>query len=169
LPHSDGLLDITHGADFVTVSNSFIHNHHKGSLLGHSDSNADEDTGKLHVTFANNYWSDLGSRAPSVRFGTVHIFNNYYEKLAVGGVNTRMGAEVLIESTTFADFAGTTKAVYSQDSDTEGTVTLNDVDLTTGENTAKEGSMTVDYEYTLLGAAAVKAAVVGTAGATLSL
>lgn len=46
----------------------------KASLIGHSDSNANEDRGTLHITYANNYWNNINSRAPSVRFGTVHIF-----------------------------------------------------------------------------------------------
>ena len=35
----DGLLDITHGVKYVTVSYSWLHDHYKGSLVGHSDSN----------------------------------------------------------------------------------------------------------------------------------
>lgn len=73
----DGLLDITHASDFITVSNVYFHDHFKTSLVGHSDNNGDEDTGHLTVTYANNYWSNLHSRAPSLRFGTGHIFNNY--------------------------------------------------------------------------------------------
>lgn len=60
-------------------SSNYFHDHHKASLVGHSDSNSSEDTGKLHVTYANNYWKDIGSRTPSLRFGTGHIYNNYYE------------------------------------------------------------------------------------------
>ena len=168
---SDGLLDITHAADYVTVSNSFIHNHWKGSLVGHSEKNGAEDKGFLHVTYANNYWSDMGSRAPSIRFGTAHIFNNYYEDIKTSGVNTREGAEVLIESTVFDNVK---RPVTAVDTDNEGTATMNDVELGNGEyveEAAKLGTnnLAVEYEYTLLGSAAVKAAVVGTAGATLSL
>lgn len=70
----DGLCDVTHGSDYVTISNSYIHDHWKASLVGHSDSNADEDTGHLIVTYANNYWSNINSRGPSFRFGTGHVF-----------------------------------------------------------------------------------------------
>lgn len=73
----DGLLDVTHAADFVTVSNSYIHDHFKASLVGHSDSNAAEDTGKLRVSYANNHFRNLNSRAPSFRFGTGHLWNKY--------------------------------------------------------------------------------------------
>ena len=62
----------------VFVSNYF-HDHHKASLVGHSDSNSSEDKGKLRITYANNYWKNVGSRTPLIRFGTGHIYNNYYE------------------------------------------------------------------------------------------
>lgn len=96
----------------------------------------------------------------------MHIFNNYYESIGSNAVNTRMGAQVLIESTQFVD---TDVPVTSRDSDEEGTAQLNDVDLGGGANEASEGSgFEVEYEYTLLGSEAVEAAVVGTAGNTLS-
>ncbi|KAJ8122424.1 hypothetical protein ONZ43_g1383 [Nemania bipapillata] len=50
----DGLIDVTHASDYVTISNTYIHDHWKASLVGHSDSNAAEDTGHLIVTYANN-------------------------------------------------------------------------------------------------------------------
>lgn len=70
----DGLIDVTHASDWVTISNSYIHDHYKASLVGHSDDNGDEDTGHLTVTYANNYWNNVNSRTPSFRFGTGHIF-----------------------------------------------------------------------------------------------
>lgn len=72
----DGLIDVVDGADLVTISNTFFHDHEKTSLVGNSDNAADTDTGKLHVTYYGNYWENVGSRTPSVRFGTVHVFNS---------------------------------------------------------------------------------------------
>ncbi|KAK4624122.1 putative pectate lyase A [Fulvia fulva] len=162
----DGLCDVTHASDWVTISNTYFHDHYKVSLVGHSDSNADEDTGHLTVTYANNYWSNTNSRIPSIRFGTAHIFNSYYDS-ADTGVNTRMGAEVLVESTVFT---GVKYPVCSRDSDETGSAVTKDVDFGSGENTAPKGSLTsMPYKYTLLGSAKVKAAVVGTAGNTLTL
>ncbi|KAH8430571.1 pectate lyase family protein [Aspergillus melleus] len=159
----DGLIDLTHAADFVTVSNSFIHDHYKASLIGHSNSNADEDTGHLRITYANNYWYNVNSRAPSFRFGTGHIYNSYYEN-ASDGINTRLGAQLLVESN---QFVGSKKPLYSVDDD--GYAVSNDNDFGDGENTAPEGTLTsVPYEYDLVGSSKVKAAVVGTAGQTLT-
>ncbi|TDZ16593.1 Pectate lyase B [Colletotrichum orbiculare MAFF 240422] len=162
----DGLLDITHASMAVTVSNTYLHDHYKGSLVGHSDSNAAEDTGKLFVTYANNHWSNIGSRNPSIRFGNVHIFNNYAENIETSGVNTRMGAQVLVESSVFS---AVKRAITFLDSKSTGYAVVNDVDLGNSTNDAPKGTFTKpDYKYTLLGSAKVKSAVVGTAGQTLS-
>ncbi|KAG0161410.1 hypothetical protein PDIDSM_8944 [Penicillium digitatum] len=157
----DGLIDITHASDFVTVSNTFIHDHWKASLIGHSDSNSKEDTGHLHVTQNNNYWYNIHSRGPSFRFGTGHVYNSYYENVS-DGINTRQGAQLLVESNTFV---GSKKPLYSTNS---GYAVANDNDFGSGKNVAAAGTLkSVPYGYNLLGSAKVKAAVVGTAGQTL--
>jgi pectate lyase len=73
----DGALDITNASDYVTVSYNVFGQHDKTNLIGGSDS-ASADEGKLRVTFSNNVYRDIASRAPRVRYGQVHIFNNYY-------------------------------------------------------------------------------------------
>jgi pectate lyase len=74
----DGMLDITHAADYITVSWNVIRNHWKTSLVGHSDGNASEDRGHLRVTYHHNWFDRTFERSPRVRFGeTVHVFNNY--------------------------------------------------------------------------------------------
>jgi len=97
----DSLLDITHAADFVTVSWNRFHHHFKVSLVGHSDNNSGEDRGKLRVTYQGNWFYNIGSRLPSLRFGTGHIFNNLFETADSSGINSRMGAQVLVENNVF--------------------------------------------------------------------
>ncbi|KAE8338349.1 putative pectate lyase B [Aspergillus arachidicola] len=165
----DGLLDITHAAEWVTVSNTYLHDHWKASLIGHSDSNADEDTGHLHITYANNYWYNVNSRAPSIRFGTVHIINNYWDSLLGTGVNCRMDAQVLIQSSAFSNCPD--EAIFFADSDYTGYAVVDDVDLGGSTNSVPEGTLTASslpYDaIEALGSAEVAATIPETAGQKL--
>jgi pectate lyase/pectin methylesterase-like acyl-CoA thioesterase len=77
LQRHDGLLDITRGSSFVTVSwNRFAH-HAKTSLVGGGDRHTD-DEGRLKVTYHHNLWQDTRERSPRVRYGQVHLFNNLH-------------------------------------------------------------------------------------------
>ena len=93
----DGLLDITNASDFVTVSWNRFRNHDKVMLIGSSDS-ATADRGKLRVTLHHNLFDDIGQRAPRVRFGQVHVYNNYYkiERLPTYGYSWGVGIESAI-------------------------------------------------------------------------
>jgi pectate lyase len=73
----DGLLDITNESDFVTVSWNQFASHDKTMLIGNSDG-ALGDRGKFHVTLHHNYFDGVGQRAPRVRFGQVHVYDNLY-------------------------------------------------------------------------------------------
>lgn len=158
----DGLLDITHAPDFVTVSNSYLHDHWKCSLVGHSDNNGAQDTGHLTVTYHSNYWKNINSRAPSLRFGTAHVYNNYYEEVN-DGINTRDGAQILVQNNVFVD---PKRALYSTDA---GYAVAEGNDFGSSSNEALPGNLTsVPYKVVeLLDAKDVKTAVVGSAGVTL--
>ncbi|RZI96871.1 MAG: hypothetical protein EOP39_28560, partial [Rubrivivax sp.] len=73
----DGAIDITKGADLITVSYNLITKHDKSMLIGGSDS-LTSDAGKLRITIANNVFNGVTQRVPRVRFGKVHVFNNYF-------------------------------------------------------------------------------------------
>lgn len=79
----DGLLDITHGSDLVTVSYNRFDNHDKTMLIGSSDSRT-QDRGLHRVTIHHNRWTDVGQRAPRVRYGQVHVYNNHYVQTTPG-------------------------------------------------------------------------------------
>ncbi|KAK7222696.1 hypothetical protein V2G26_010699 [Clonostachys chloroleuca] len=163
----DGLLDVTHGSDYVTLSNNYLHDHHKASLAGHSDSNASEDKGHLRITYANNYYKNVGSRTPLFRFGTGHIYNNYYDTVSVSGINSRMGAQILVQSSVFKN---SPVAITSRDSDEKGAVAVYDVNLGGGINDAPVGTLTpssIPYSYSLLGSGSVASTIPGQAGAIL--
>ncbi|GAA3740518.1 pectate lyase family protein [Salinactinospora qingdaonensis] len=73
----DGLLDITNGSDLVTISYSRFSDHDKTMLIGSTD-DPTLDRGKLRVTLHHNRFDNILQRAPRVRFGEVHVYNNLY-------------------------------------------------------------------------------------------
>lgn len=120
----------------------------------------------IDICCQSDYWKNINSRMPLIRFGTGHIFNNY-EEGGDTGVNTRMGAQVLVESSVFSDVKD---ALLSKDSKETGGAVTKDVSFGSSENSAPKGTLTsVPYNYSVLGSGKVKAAVVGTAGNTLKL
>ncbi|KAL6595214.1 pectin lyase-like protein [Neocallimastix sp. 'constans'] len=145
----DGLIDFTHACDYITISYNYIHDHYKASLIGHSDNNGAEDTGKLHITYHHNYFKNVGSRLPSLRFGTAHVFNNVYENIEASSVNIRMGAQALIEANVFKN---ANKPISTNlDSKQEGYVVQRNNNFGNTANTnsiTKIGNLnTVPYKY----------------------
>ncbi|MGH8175012.1 MAG: pectate lyase family protein [Steroidobacter sp.] len=96
----DGLLDITNASDLVTVSWNRFRYHDKMMLIGSSDSAA-ADRGKLRVTLHHNHFDGIGQRAPRVRFGQVHLYNNYYDVRDTANYSYSWG--VGIESAIYAE------------------------------------------------------------------
>ncbi|WP_326798108.1 pectate lyase [Streptomyces sp. NBC_01808] len=72
----DGLLDMEDGTDLVTVSSSAFLGHDKTMLVGSGDGKGDR--GHLRITYHGNLFDDSQQRSPRVRFGRVHVFNNYF-------------------------------------------------------------------------------------------
>ncbi|VUC25220.1 unnamed protein product [Clonostachys rosea] len=165
----DGLVDLSHAADYVTISYTYFHDHSKGSLVGHSDNNSAEDTGYLRVTYANNYFYNVRSRGPLLRFGTAHVYNQYYNTMDTG-LNSRMNAQALIQSSVFENVGK--KAIFSESSSEVGYVVAIDVVLG-GEsaNTAPLGTLSASsfpYSYSLLGSGSVASKIPSEAGQKLS-
>lgn len=157
----DGLLDITHGCTGITVTNSKLYTHWKGSLVGHSDSNGSEDT-PITVTYANNWWFNLNSRTPSFRFGHGHIFNNVFDDNN-DGINTRDGAQLLVENNVWT---GTDKPIYQTDG---GFAVARGNDFGGAANSAPVGTFTnAPYSYSLLAVGSVRSSVTSSAGQTLT-
>jgi len=160
----DGLIDITHAADYITVSWNRLHDHYKVSLIGHSDSNGAEDTGHFHVTYHHNWFYNDNSRMPSIRFGTAHIYNNYFENVGDSAIHSREGAQTLIENNYF-DGTGTA-ITTTGDSPVDGYANARGniyngatVDIT------QVGTFTqAPYSYTLDDASAVPAEVMAYSG-----
>jgi pectate lyase len=115
---TDGNLDITNAADFVTVSWTKFHytprtdnsgsdstgasGHRFSNLVGGSD-NSSGDVGKLNITWHHNWWADnVVERQPRVRYGKNHILNNLFTSTTSNYcVRAGMDAQILVENNAF--------------------------------------------------------------------
>ena len=106
----DGCIDVARRSDWVTISWCKFYfttpndNNDRVSLVGNSDG-ATDDLGKLHVTFHHNWFDQYCmQRIPSVRYGRVHVYNNYYNCPGdIYCIWSRIQAECLIEKNYFKD------------------------------------------------------------------
>lgn len=73
----DGALDITQGSDLVSVTYNHFAQHEKNMLIGAGD-RFTADRGRLRITLKANLFEHVAERAPRVRYGQVHLLNNYY-------------------------------------------------------------------------------------------
>ncbi|KAH6897370.1 pectin lyase fold/virulence factor [Thelonectria olida] len=143
----DGLLDMKRASDYVTVSWTKFSDHWKASLVGHSDSNEAEDTGHLRVTYHHNYWTNINSRTPSIRFGTAHVYSSCYEDIPTSGIHPRMGAVVLVEQCAFSSVKNA--IITNLDSDEDGyAVSKNNVFTDSNVSITQESELTPPYDYT---------------------
>jgi len=160
----DGLLDIKNEASFITVSSCNIHDHYKVSLISSGDEQVADSV--IRATYHHNYFHDVGSRLPSIRFGKAHVFNNYYLNVPNGsGVNCRMGAVARVEGNYFQ---GVEDPIVFLDSpmtgywDVTGGNTF--VSCTGSQPTTSTGTLTPPYTYTVDPVANVPTAVPAVAG-----
>jgi pectate lyase len=117
---TDGNLDITNAANYVTVSWTKFHytprtdnagsdstganGHRFSNLVGGTDSPSTyDDANSLNVTWHHNWWADnVVERQPRVRFGKNHIFNNLYTSTASNYcVRAGIQAQLLVENSAF--------------------------------------------------------------------
>ncbi|XP_024542404.1 putative pectate lyase 2 [Selaginella moellendorffii] len=83
----DGLVDVLHGSNFITISNNHFHDHDKVMLLGHADESELDHDMKITVVY-NRFGPRCVQRMPRCRFGYFHVANNDYhawEMYAIGG------------------------------------------------------------------------------------
>ena len=96
---TDGLLDITHGSDYVTASWTRFSKHNK-TLLVNSGTSQPEDAETLHVTIHHCWFDGSDTRNPRVGYGLVHVFNCLYSENNYGiGLHSR--GKVLAEQNYF--------------------------------------------------------------------
>lgn len=103
----DGLLDISETSRFISVSNSYFHDHWKACLCGGSNDNASsQPQGSLvRLSMYNNYFEKIHARQPLFRFGRAHIYSSYLKGLgdSSSGIEVRAESRVYVDNVYFED------------------------------------------------------------------
>lgn len=185
---TDGNLDISNGANFVTVSwtkfsytprtdnvgddSTGAAGHRFSNLVGGTDSPKQfDDANSLNVTWHHDWWADnVVERQPRIRFGKNHLFNNYYDS-AVANYCVRAGiqAQILLEGNFFENVDDPHQFNSTADQATANiTATASNVySQTTGLQATGGGGpafTTPPYPYVLDDASGIPAAIKSGAG-----
>ena len=102
---TDGLVDITHGSSFVTVSWTLFHDHKDTTLVGHTPNPTPEQQAEdegLSVTYHHNGFFKVNS-GPRIRWGTAHVANNHFDDITSFGIVSDSAATVFVDSNMFED------------------------------------------------------------------
>lgn len=182
---TDGNLDITTGANYVTISWTKFHysprtdpvgtdstggSGHRFSNLVGGDDNALGDLAALNITWHHNWWADnVVERQPRVRFGKNHLFDNLWSSSASSYcVRAGKDAQILIENGVFSSVKNPQQFNSAADQATAFITATNDLyNTTTGTKAVGGGGTpftTPPYPYMLDQTAALEAAVRSGAG-----
>jgi pectate lyase len=171
----DGLFDMKDNTQYVTLSYSVLRNSGRGGLIGSSES----DVSNGYVTFHHNKYENIDSRAPLLRGGIAHMYNNHYVSLNESGINSRAGARAKVDNNYFEDSKDVLGTFYT-DAAGYWQVSGNIFDNVTwsepgtdnnpaGPNPQSNTTVGIPYSYRLDAASCVPGVVSQTAGANKGL
>ncbi|MFB6835186.1 polysaccharide lyase family 1 protein [Streptomyces hydrogenans] len=167
----DGLFDMKDNTQYVTLSYSVLRNSGRGGLVGSSET----ELSNGFITYHHNLYENIDSRAPLLRGGTAHMYDNHYRQLNESGINSRAGAHAKVENNYFEDSKDVLGTFYT-DAAGYWQVAGNVFDNVTwspkgtdynpaGPNPTSNATVSVPYAYTLDSASCVPDVVARTAGA----
>lgn len=157
----DGNCDVTRAADNVTISWTKFHytydkEHRYSNLIAGSDSEA-ESTGKLNITYMNNWWGDrVNSRQPRGRFGKIHMLNNYHQTggSQIHGVGYNMS---LIAENSYYEEPG--QSIFTDMGSPLGWRGIGNAGNASNMNDSRGTVFSIPYQYTAMPASQVKQVV----------
>ncbi|MGW2952488.1 pectate lyase family protein [Streptomyces eurythermus] len=167
----DGLFDMKDGTQYVTLSYSILRDSGRGGLIGSSES----DVSNSYITFHHNLYENIDSRAPLLRGGTAHMYDNHYVGLNKSGINSRAGARAKVENNYFEDSKDVLGTFYTDElgywqvaGNTFDNVTWSSPGTDNhpaGPNPQSTTTVAIPYAYTLDPVGCVPGIVSQTAGA----
>ncbi|MFF5970327.1 polysaccharide lyase family 1 protein [Streptomyces sp. NPDC012769] len=167
----DGLFDMKDNTQYVTLSYSVLRNSGRGGLVGSSET----ELSNGFITYHHNLYENIDSRAPLLRGGVAHMYDNHYLRLNESGINSRAGARAKVDNNYFEDSKDVLGTFYT-DAAGYWQVSGNTFDNVTwsapgtdynpaGPDVRSTTTVSIPYGYSLDPASCVPGVVSRTAGA----
>lgn len=93
----DGTIDMKANSSNITIS----YNHFWDSGKAMGCGGATGETSNLKITFHHNWFDHIDSRAPRLHYITAHVYNNYYDGVAVYSIGNTTETSAFIEGNYF--------------------------------------------------------------------
>ncbi|CAL1374404.1 unnamed protein product [Linum trigynum] len=106
--YDDGLIDITRQSTDITVSRCYFAQHDKTMLIGADPTHVGDRC--IRVTIHHCFFDGTRQRQPRLRFGKVHLYNNYTRNWAIYAVCASVEAQIYSECNVYE--AGEKKKVF---------------------------------------------------------
>ncbi|CAL4903929.1 unnamed protein product [Urochloa decumbens] len=91
--YDDGLIDITRQSTDITVSRCHFSRHDKTMLIGADPTHVDDRC--IRVTIHHCFFDGTVQRHPRLRFGKVHLYNNYTHSWGIYAVCAGVEAQIV--------------------------------------------------------------------------
>lgn len=95
----DGSIDMKYRSTDITIA--YNHFFDCGKVMGCGG--ATGETENLRITFQHNWFDHTDSRCPRLHYTTAHIYNNYYDGVAVYGMGNTTESSAFVENNYFRE------------------------------------------------------------------
>ncbi|XP_057427118.1 probable pectate lyase 4 [Lotus japonicus] len=106
--YDDGLIDITRQSTDITISRCHFASHDKTMLIGADPSHVGDRC--IRVTIHHCFFDGTRQRHPRVRFGKVHLYNNYTRNWGIYAVCASVESQIYSQCNIYE--AGTKKKTF---------------------------------------------------------
>ncbi|WJX15448.1 pectate lyase [Trifolium repens] len=106
--YDDGLIDITRQSTDITISRCYFAQHDKTMLIGADPTHVGDRC--IRVTIHHCFFDGTNQRHPRVRFGKVHLYNNYTRNWTVYAICASVESQIYSQCNIYE--AGDKKKAY---------------------------------------------------------
>ncbi|XP_058772020.1 putative pectate lyase 21 [Vicia villosa] len=106
--YDDGLIDITRQSTDITISRCYFAQHDKTMLIGANPLHVGDRC--IRVTIHHCFFDGTRQRHPRVRFGKVHLYNNYIRNWEIYAICASVEAQIYSQCNIYE--AGTKKKAF---------------------------------------------------------